>query len=268
MRSERRLARRHRSGSRGFAGLLAAACLATFFVLPGSRQVPHAQEASPAEESQVGTAGDQSAGGEAAPDVATIRGEVALLEAQVDQATRGGFHLLLDPAASELRLMFGGVVLQRYPFTAANLGTPRIAFLAADAPAPADWRTKPWTGGALVPARAVESRLTQPSDPAAEPVPEGLPPTAEEAIPVPRRYRIRFDEGFALDVVQAPDAEAGRWARARAAWWDGVLDAGSALWGGEGLRLQVTAGAEASASLYRSLPDDITLLVAAGPDRP
>jgi hypothetical protein len=160
-------------------------------------------------------------------------------------------------------LMYGGAVLQLYPVHEMRIGRPRALFSAVGAPL--DWRGVVWEAGVLDPAHPAV-RTVRPEgdeDAASSPV---VPPTAEEAIPVPDRFRIRFEGGLALEVRSSAEADdAGWWARQRAAWalrWDDVF---SALWPSDrdAVRLLVTLDRDAAGALYRALPPETRLLVSA-----
>lgn len=199
---------------------------------------------------------------------AALAAGVAALERRVELATSDTFYLLLDASASELRLMFGGAVLHRYPFVAADVGRPRTSFVGVSGPS--DWRSTIWQTGTLVPSRPVEERQIQPPKPGAEDElpPPVVPPTAEEAIPVPDRYRVRFDGGFALEIRRtAPDGESGWWRRVRGGWSRRWQDVRSALRRSDRdvLRVRITMEPSSADALYRALPPDVRLLVVSAP---
>ena len=199
---------------------------------------------------------------------AALAAGVAALERRVELATSDVFYLLLDASASELRLMFGGAVLQSYPFVAADVGRPRTSFVGVSDPS--DWQSTIWQTGTLVPSRPVEERQIQPPEPGAEEElpPPVVPPTAEEAIPVPDRYRVRFDGGFALEIRRtAPDGESGWWRRVRGGWSRRWQDVRSALRRSDRdvLRVRITMEPSSADALYRALPPDVRLLVVSAP---
>ena len=95
-----------------------------------------------------------------------------------------------------------------------------------------------------------------------------VPPTPEEAYPVPVRYHIRFGDGPAIEIrPREADAKAGRWSRFSSWWSARWRDAGAALRAhpDELVRLRVVLAPEDAETLYRSLPPDTALLVATVP---
>ncbi len=115
------------------------------------------------------------------------------------------------------------------------------------------------------PARAREPRR------ALSPSPPPIPKSAEESYSVPSPYRVVFAEGVSLDVRARGYGGRNRSGFRRLA--DAVTlrfaDLGTALGFGakERLRLRVTLEAEDAASLYRSLPPDVGLIVVGLPGR-
>jgi hypothetical protein len=99
----------------------------------------------------------------------------------------------------------------------------------------------------------------------AEPDPP-VPPTPEELYPVPSRYQVRFDEGRSIEVRPLDaDAQAGRLARLRA-WWSAKWhDVVAAAFGSERdvVRLRIVLAPKDAASLYRSLPPAVRLMILA-----
>ena len=188
--------------------------------------------------------------------------EVAYLERRVELARGDSFYLLLDQGDAALKLMYGGAVLQLYPLHGISIGRPRALF--ASVGESTDWRGTTWNDGTVVPPR-----------PELMPVPQGSgdnpalvlpPPTAEEAIPVPERFLVRFEGGRALEVRTPPDVEgSGWWARRRLAWVLRWQDIHSILGSGrDAVRVLVTLDREAAGALYRALPPQTKLLISHG----
>jgi hypothetical protein len=196
-------------------------------------------------------------------DAAELSAAVAGLERRLELASSEAFYLVLDAEALELRLMFGGALLHRFPVTAVDEGRPRAAFV--DLGHDTAWQTAVWRHGTLVPPRNVDEWEIQPPDLAAGEEPElVIPPTAEEAIPVPPRYRVRFADDLALEVRRvAEPGELGWWARLGAGWSVRWADVRSALRRADrdAVRVRVTLEKAPAESLYRSLPPDVSLLV-------
>ncbi len=203
-----------------------------------------------------------------AQEIGRLERENDLLRKELDLANGDRFYLVLDPAASTLRLMLKGAVLQEYAIQKLEAGSPRVAFVTREPPA--EWRGRVWNGGALSPPRErdrFELIAPPPSEnPDSEPaVP--IPPTPEEAYPVPHRYHVRYDGGLSLEIRRLGDVEAaaGWWAglkRRLRAWWDDAVAAiGRSSPDADELRLRVTLRSKDADSLYRALPPDTKLLV-------
>ena len=99
---------------------------------------------------------------------------------------------------------------------------------------------------------------------AAEPESPPVPPTPEEMYPVPSRYHVRFDEGWSIEVRPLDvDEEAGRVARFRA-WWSAKWhDVVAAVFrrDRDAVRLRIALNPKDAASLYRSLPPAVRLVI-------
>jgi pyruvate/2-oxoglutarate dehydrogenase complex dihydrolipoamide acyltransferase (E2) component len=114
------------------------------------------------------------------------------------------------------------------------------------------------------------SSAPSPAGAGATPSPPPVPKSAEESYSVPSPYRIVFAEGVSLE-VRAKGGGRNRSIFQRLA--DRVSlrlsDLGTALGFGakERVRLRVTLEAEDAASLYRSLPPDVGLVVVGLPSR-
>lgn len=193
-----------------------------------------------------------------AREVAAVSASVAALDRRIELAARDAFYLILKPTARELTLMLRGAELRSFPVAASELGFrrrflgPRLTMRG--------WREAIWAEGVLVPARPVEERTLTPSPAGDESLPY-IPPTAEDAIPAPARYLVRFPGGLSLEVVREPEAGARGIvdhvrAAARTAWDDMRAEGGR-----DRIRLRVTMAREDADSLYRSLPPGISLSV-------
>ena len=218
-------------------------------------------------------AGAAAGGGEPAADARVEFERLArdneLLRKRVELASGKEFYLLLDPSASRLKLMLQGAVLQDYRVQSIEVGAPRVVFVRRTLPE--GWRGRIWTAGNLVPVRdreRFELEAPPPSnDPNAEEPTIPIPPTPEEAYPVPHRYHVRFQGGLSLEVRRQGDVEddAGFWQGLRtslATWW---ADLQSALHPGapdaDSVRVRLTLLPKDADSLYRALPPDTRLLV-------
>jgi len=188
-----------------------------------------------------------------------------LLERQVELASGKDFYLVLDPAQSELALMLSGAELQSYRVTGLQVGTPRVSWIGRKDATP--WQNVVWLHGELDPPRELDRLVFQappPKKDAAEPEPPPIPPTPEEMYPVPSRYQVRFDEGRSIEVRPLDaDQKASRFARF-GAWWSAKWhDVVAALFreDRDAVRLRLVLSPKDAASLYRSLPPAVRLIV-------
>ncbi len=203
-----------------------------------------------------------------ARDAAQLARDTVVLQKLVELATGKSFYLVLDPSAMDLTLMLRGAELRRYRVLALSVGVPRRAWVRHAAPAP--WQDVIWTGGRLDPPREIDRTVVTapPVGASGAEAPPVVPPTPEEAYPVPLRYHIRFGDGPAIEIrPREADAKAGRWSRFSAWWSARWRDAGAALRAhpDELVRLRVVLAPEDAEMLYRSLPPDTALLVATVP---
>lgn len=212
------------------------------------------------------------AGGEGARDeIRSIRAQNDLLQKELELANGDKFYLVLDPTAPSLKLMLRGAVLQEYHVRALEVGSPRVAFVRRELPD--GWRGRIWSSGNLAPARErerIEIDAPPPSkDSDVEPtIP--IPPTPEQAYPVPPRYHVRYDGGLSLEIRRNGEVEkpAGAWNRLVAslsAWWadlKAVLSRSAP--DADAIRLRLTLPPKEADSLYRALPPDTKLLVLPG----
>jgi hypothetical protein len=204
-------------------------------------------------------------GADTAARVARLQRMTRLLQRQVELAEGKAFYLVLDPGASELTLMLSGAELQRYAVIGLQVGEPRVSWFARRDPRP--WRDVAWSRGELDPPREIDRLVVQAPPPrkdAAEPDPPPVPPTPEEMYPVPSRYQVRFDEGRSIEVrPMDADRQASRLARF-GAWWSAKWhDVVAALFrrNRDGVRLRIVLSPKDAASLYRSLPPAVRLIV-------
>jgi hypothetical protein len=206
------------------------------------------------------------------PETARLRHEVEQLRSERDLAAGTGFYLRLDGGRQSLALMLRGVTLDEYAASGLAWGVPEVLFV--DRKPAADWDVAAFSKGRLEPARerdrlevlapppATGSRL----DPeGASPSPPPPPKSAEEAYSVPSPYRIVFADRLSLEVRARGAGGRNRSIFRRFADAVGLRlsDLGTALGLGhpERVRLRVTLEAEDAASLYRSLPPDVGLVV-------
>jgi hypothetical protein len=205
------------------------------------------------------------------PETARLRRQVQWLRAERDLASGKGFYMRLDASRYRLALMLQGVVLDDYAAGTLEWGVPEVLFVNR-APGP-DWDAAAFTKGRLEPERdrdrlevvAPPPASTAPGTATPEPSPPPIPRSAEESYSVPSPYRVRFAEGVALEVRAKGEARRNRslFRRFGDALGLRLSDLGTAvgLGAGERVRLRVTLEAEDAASLYRSLPPDVGLVV-------
>ena len=162
------------------------------------------------------------------------------------------------------RFVRAGRRLQSYPVHSVSIGRPRVLFVSAGQPI--DWQTTIWNDGTLSPPRRELPPMQLAIDDEADSASPVVPPTAEEAIPVPARFLIRFDGGLALEVRSPPDQGDGDWwVRQPRAWGRRWGDVWSALSSDrDAARVLVTLDRDAASALYRALPPETKLLVSYG----
>ena len=174
--------------------------------------------------------------------------------------------------------MLQGVTLDEYAASGVAWGVPEVFFV--DRKPAADWDAAAFSKGRLEPARERDrlevlappvATAAGPGPEAASPSPPPPPKSAEESYSVPSPYRIVFAENVSLEVRSKGEGGRNRsaWRRLADAVSLRVSDLGTALGLGatERVRLRVTLEAEDAASLYRSLPPDVRLVVVGLPER-
>jgi pyruvate/2-oxoglutarate dehydrogenase complex dihydrolipoamide acyltransferase (E2) component len=216
------------------------------------------------------------------PGTAALRHRVAQLRAERDAAAGRGFYLKLDAGQRRLALMLQGVALDDYSAEGLEWGVPQVLFV--DRRPPAGWDASSFSKGRLDPARERDrielvAPAPAPSPSAAAPgAPEpaasapAVPKSAEESYSVPSPYRIVFGEGVSLEVRSKGTGARNRsvFQRVADAARLRLADLATALGTGPGrerVRLRVTLAADDAASLYRSLPPDVGLVVVGLPER-
>ena len=207
------------------------------------------------------------------PETARLRGQVERLRHERDLASGKGFYLRLDASGRRLSLMLQGVALDDYPAAGVEWGVPEVLFVDRS-PGP-DWDAAPFSKGTLDPERQrdrLEVQAPAPAPPSAKapeveasPSPPPVPKSAEESYSVPSPYRILFAEGVSLEVRSKGAGGRNRslFRRLADATSLRLSDLGTALGldAAERVRLRVTLEDDDAASLYRSLPPDVGLVV-------
>jgi hypothetical protein len=212
------------------------------------------------------------------PETARLRRQVERLRAERDLASGKGFYLRLDASRYRLALMLQGVALDDYPASALEWGVPEVLFVNRDPGS--DWDAAAFSMGRLEPERDRDrievvapppAVSTAPGSETPEPSPPPVPKSAEESYSVPSPYRIAFAEGASLEVRAQGEGRRNRslFRRFGDALGLRLSDLGTAIGLGsrERVRLRVTLEAEDAASLYRSLPPDVGLVVVGLPGR-
>jgi hypothetical protein len=199
--------------------------------------------------------------------VAALQRSTSQLQRQIDLASGKDFYLVLDPAAGDITLMLMGAELQRYPVLGLQVGEPRVSWVTRPDRRP--WQDLVWAHGELDPPRQIDRFVIQ----AAPPSKDGkeaetpIPPTPEEMYPVPSRYHVRFDDGLSIEIRPLEgDAQAGRWALFKAwlaAKWHDAHDAAFDR-ERDAVRLRIALSPGNAASLYRSLPPSVRLIILSG----
>lgn len=214
---------------------------------------------------------------EVTEDVRLLR-SILSMRSEESLASSKGFYLRLDAGRQRLALMLEGVALDDHAVSGLEWGVPQVLFV--DHKLEDAWDLSAFTRGRLEPERARDrlevvapppSAGASPASGAPAPSPPPVPKSAEETVSVPSVYRIAFAEGVSLEIAtrggggrnrplsrRLADAARRRWADVEAALGRGEK---------ERVRLRVTLSAEQAASLYRSLPPDVGLVVVGLPVR-
>jgi hypothetical protein len=203
------------------------------------------------------------------PEVVRLRGQVERLRQERGLAWGKGFYLRLDASRLRIALMLEGVALDDYAATALEWGVPEVLFV--DREPGADWDAAAFSRGRLEPERERDRVFIVAPAPSASPSPPPVPRSAEEVYSVPSSYRIVFAEGVSVEVRAKGEGGRNRSVLRRVA--DAtrlrLSDLGTALGlgAGERVRLRLTLDADDAASLYRSLPPGVGLIVVGIPPR-
>jgi hypothetical protein len=214
------------------------------------------------------------------PTALALQREVAQMRRERELSAGKGFYLRLDAARQRLALMLQGVMLDDYGASGLELGVPEVLFV--DRRPRSDWDLESISRGRLEPERQRDRvEIVAPTPSSAElrpaeaaspsPPPPPAPKSAEEAYSVPSPYRIVFGDGVSLEVRSRGEGRRNRTLLRRVVDAAGLRlsDLGSALGLGskDRIRLRVTLEADDAASLYRSLPPDVGLIVVGLPPR-
>ncbi len=189
--------------------------------------------------------------------------QAQLLQERTRLAADNLFYYELRLGERAIHLCHSGVSLRKYPVQTIEVGQPRFCYLTRESDQP--WIQRTWMDGALSPPWEIRRIRIIPGDERTRPTPEVagiIPPTMEEIIPVPADFRLRFkdvlDVWFHLEgsIPYAVRESASPWARL----WE---DFGESVGFGPAsrVRLRVVMDAADGAAMFRSFPQDLTLLV-------
>lgn len=192
----------------------------------------------------------------AAPDAVETPSQ---LELRLELARSDRFYMELDPDTSELRLLFGGVVLKTYPVLSMARATPRLAFLPLGGTLPFTHRL--WANGTLDPHRPEVRLEIQPPDDDADSAaaPPPLPPHFED-MHVPGSFRLRFEPHMVLAISSPRPPVSKSFLATLGSVWDKLVEARDAALDRRS-RLHLTLERADAEHLYRSLPPDTQLIV-------
>jgi hypothetical protein len=177
-------------------------------------------------------------------------------------AATDSFYLVLDPRAGTLKLVLGGVEMRSYAVCNIEVATPRR--FGSPEPLPENWHERVYTNSVIDPPHpGARTEIVGPEVGTADEK-VLVPPTPEEAIPVPSLYRIRFDQGLALELTggvaeqkgELPPAELPRGFREKVRQLrEGYQDP---------LRLRLQLQPDAYAEIYRMLPPGTDFIILHG----
>jgi len=175
---------------------------------------------------------------------------------ELELAKGKGFYLVLDSAASRLRLMLQGVVLEEFPVERLDLGLPERLFV--NGAAPDEMRSRVWSAGALDPPNRDERQVIRVPDPKTPPD-ELEPPMALPPVAAPERYFVRFAGPLVLEVRSAGSSSLlGRLVEAAERRLD---DLTAVVKGRTASRVRVFLRDADAELLYQSLPPETQFLV-------
>ncbi len=193
----------------------------------------------------------------AEPTTTADEGPPSVLVQRQALAASKRFYLELDLSRKEIRLCHTGATLAVYPVASVEVGFPRRFFL----PRKREdlWIGRTWSQGHLDPPAELKRIRIVPGDETTAPTPGKagvIPPTLDDLIPVPQRYRILFDDGRVLLVDLKGEVPGAR--MATSPWkirWREFLE-GLGAKPADPLRVRLRMDAATGAALYRSFPAD------------
>jgi len=205
-----------------------------------------------------------------AAEAARLQQENAQLERLLELASGEEPYLILDLRVGSLQLGLAGAKLAEYEIQSVEIGTPSVLFVKREPSA--GWHSRVWNGAELTPRRQKKRHVIEASridldDPSYDPP---IPLTPEQAVPVPRRFLLRFEQGLVVECVADDDGEPGLernpvWLSGIANWLRDAVDAARPS-GVPRLRLHLRS--TDAAALYRGVPEGTRLLVLRGASEP
>ena len=170
-----------------------------------------------------------------------------------------GPRLVLHLGESRLRMVHGGALLREYEVAAVEEGRPATLFVPRRLARPAHGQA--WALDRVEPVPRFNRPIVIPAAPGSHLATVEIPPPPEEAIPVPGRFLLRFDDGLTVEIVaDGPTTEPFWSSWFRAARWR-LRDVGQALSPRPENRIRLVMPLEEAGALYRSLPPSIELFV-------
>lgn len=189
--------------------------------------------------------------------------QTQLMQERTRLAADNLFYYELRLGERAIHLCHSGVSLRKYPVQSIEVGQPRFCYLTRESDQP--WIQRTWMDGELSPPWEIRRIQIIPGDERTRPTPEVagiIPPTMEEIIPVPADFRLRFKDG--LDVWFHLNGSIPYAVRESASpWKQRWEDFGESIGFGPAsrVRLRVVMDAADGAAMFRSFPQDLTLLV-------
>jgi hypothetical protein len=189
--------------------------------------------------------------------------QVQILQARTRLAADNLFYYELRLGEGAIHLCHSGVSLRKYPIQKITVGQPRFLHITRESDTP--WIQRTWMDGELSPPWEIRRIQIIPGDERTRPTPDAagiIPPTMEEIIPAPADFRLRFKDGLDLwfhlngsipYAVREPGSPwERRWADFQEAFGFGPAPR---------VRLRLEMDAAVGAAMFRSFPQDLTLLI-------
>ena len=211
----------------------------------------------------LGIPGANSNGDPGATELDRARWETGVLRMEAELASVARPYLVLDLSRSVLALKFQAVTLREYPLLDSRVRARHRALSWGSPGARVD---SIWAGGSLAP-RIHRKREVIYSDSVTPPDPSGtvesIPPTPEEAVPLPPSFKIRFSGGLSVAVFPVSPDPTGNGAgseeqpfRLHPIHWLRMKP-----WQRDLARIDLKMSEAEAGSLYRAFSDGTPLLV-------